>query len=281
VGAFFADLLVDRLSGKGLGDPLMQTAFAAALAIIALGASVLHLGRPWQAWRGFLGFRTSWLSREAVAFALFALLAASYGTVTAAPMLGLASGTTAIARAAAILRNSAAAAGVLGVFCSVMVYVATKREQWSSAQTGMKFFGSTALLGTAMFLAVGICTSHRLEPIDHVSRSLFFLVFLVTSVKVLYEARVLLHVRDARQSTEKRMATVMLGDLLMATKLRFGFALAGGVLVPFFLWAQGFGRNMAVPATVIMLVLLALGEIGERYLFFSAAPASRMPGSIR
>jgi DMSO reductase anchor subunit len=31
----------------------------------------------------------------------------------------------------------------------------------------------------------------------------------------------------------------------------------------------------------LSLMLLLTGELAERYLFFSAAPASRMPGGIR
>ena len=41
-------------------------------ACLALGASVLHLGRPQYAFRAVLGLRTSWLSREALGFGLFA-----------------------------------------------------------------------------------------------------------------------------------------------------------------------------------------------------------------
>src|SRR4029434_3286429 len=37
-----------------------------------LAASVFHLGRPLGAWRFFLGLRTSWMSREILAFGLFA-----------------------------------------------------------------------------------------------------------------------------------------------------------------------------------------------------------------
>jgi formate dehydrogenase iron-sulfur subunit len=281
VGAFVTGLFVERLSGKAPGNPVVQTVFATVLAMVALAASVLHLGRPRLAWRAFLGFRTSWLSREAVVFALFALLAASYGVAAAAPLLPDLGGKTAIVAAAPALQNAAALAGVLGVFCSVMVYVATRREQWSGTRTGLKFFGSTLLLGAAMFLAVVDCTSHRPEPLDHVSRSLFFLVLAVTAIKVAQEARVLLHWRDARQSTQKRMALVMLGDLRTATNMRFGFALAGGILMPLLVWLNGFEGRLMAPATAIMLILLVGGELAERYLFFRAAPASRMPGSIR
>src|SRR5258706_10803941 len=167
VGAFVTALVVERLSGTAASHPLVQTVFATVLAVVALGASVLHLGRPRLAWRAFLGFRTSWLSREAVAFALFALLAASYGVVTAAPLYPALAGKTAFVAAAPVLQNAAALAGALGVFCSVMVYVATRREQWSGTRTGLKFFGSTVLLGAAMYLAASACTSPRTDPFVH------------------------------------------------------------------------------------------------------------------
>src|SRR5262249_3405881 len=44
--------------------------FSLALGVAALGASVLHLGRPRYAFRAILGLRTSWLSREIACFSL-------------------------------------------------------------------------------------------------------------------------------------------------------------------------------------------------------------------
>ncbi|MEI6537518.1 MAG: DmsC/YnfH family molybdoenzyme membrane anchor subunit, partial [Verrucomicrobiaceae bacterium] len=74
--------------------------FTAAVAGIA--ASVLHLGQPLKAWRCFLGWRKSWLSREILAFGFFAPLA--------------------FASALNWLATSVVtAAGVLSVFCSIMV----------------------------------------------------------------------------------------------------------------------------------------------------------------
>jgi Fe-S-cluster-containing dehydrogenase component/DMSO reductase anchor subunit len=280
VGAFITEFSVERLTGMPAGNSVVQTVFATMLAIVALAASVLHLGRPHLAWRAFLGFRRSWLSREAVAFAVFALLAASYGVSAAAPLLPVLGDKNAIAAAAPVLQDAAVLAGLLGVFCSVMVYVATRRKQWSGTQTGVKFFGSTLLLGAAMFLAVTACISRRTEPLDHISRSLFFLVVAVTAIKVGLDASVLFHFRDPRQSTWKRMALVMLGDLRTATNLRFGFALTGGILIPFLVWMGGFVGRMMAPATAVMLVFIVVGELAERYLFFRAAPASRMPGGI-
>jgi len=39
--------------------------------VIGLNCAILHLGRPLYAFRAILGFRTSWMSREIVAFSAY------------------------------------------------------------------------------------------------------------------------------------------------------------------------------------------------------------------
>jgi len=48
------------------------------VALLALVASSLHLGRPFQAYRAMARLSTSWLSREVVLFGFFVLLLAAY-----------------------------------------------------------------------------------------------------------------------------------------------------------------------------------------------------------
>ena len=48
------------------------------LTVAGFGASTLHLANPRNAWRSFVRFRTSWLSREAVFAATFFIAAAIY-----------------------------------------------------------------------------------------------------------------------------------------------------------------------------------------------------------
>jgi len=162
-----------------------------------------------------------------------------------------------------------------------MVYVVTRREQWSGVQTGVKFFGSTVLLGAATVLTVCALTGSGPDPFDHVSRFLFWLIIAVVTVKLLFEARVLNHHADRQHSVYKRMAIVMLRDLRGATTARIVLAIAGGVILPLLLGLTGFRGRSVAPVTTLMLVLLVSGELAERYLFFRAAPASRMPGGIR
>jgi Fe-S-cluster-containing dehydrogenase component/DMSO reductase anchor subunit len=287
VGAFGLGLLVERLSGRPAGSGLAQTAFALSLAVVALVASVFHLGRPWLAWRAVLGLRTSWLSREALMFGAFAGLAFLYGLMSAAPLIlpGLPS-LPAIAGAAGAVQIAAAVSGVLGVFFSVMVYVATKREQWASTHTGVRFFGSTIILGAALVLAVSALTAPGAlaaglsapASLERVSRTLVLLVLIGTLVKLSFEGSLLLHARDRHHSAHKRVALVMLHDLQNATLARFALAGVGGVLLP--LLVSGSRGGASLPATAAMVVLLVAGELTERYLFFRASPASRMPGGL-
>ncbi len=69
-------LLDDAIDVAAL-RPLLA-ANALGFGLLALVASVFHLGRPLYAFRAVLGLRHSWLSREIVAFGLFAGLATAY-----------------------------------------------------------------------------------------------------------------------------------------------------------------------------------------------------------
>ncbi|HEY2574312.1 MAG TPA: DmsC/YnfH family molybdoenzyme membrane anchor subunit [Verrucomicrobiaceae bacterium] len=101
------------------------------LAVAGLAASISHLGQPLKAWRCFLGWRKSWLSREILAFGLFApaaLLSALH----------------------AIPNVLAVSAGLVSVFCSAMVYADTRRPFWALKWTGAKFLGTVLLGGSAL-----------------------------------------------------------------------------------------------------------------------------------
>jgi formate dehydrogenase iron-sulfur subunit len=103
---------------------------ALAAVIIGSAASMVHLGRPAKAWRCFLGWRTSWLSREIVAFGLFSVLL----------------GVAAMGWGSSLM---AMAMGLAGVLSSAFVYHATGRVFWTGLGSFGKFFGSMFLLGAA------------------------------------------------------------------------------------------------------------------------------------
>ncbi len=130
--------------------PSAHLVLLAALALLfaGLGASGLHLGKPLRAWRFFLGLRTSWLSREILAFSSFAPLAL-------AALLWPAS---------LPLRAAVMAAGLLGVFCSAMIYIDTRRRFWRAPSTSLRFFGTgvVAALAALSPVAAAVVLSAKL-----------------------------------------------------------------------------------------------------------------------
>ena len=238
---------------------------------------MFHLGRPALAWRVFLGLRTSWLSREAVAFGLFAMLGSLYGaTCIARRLFGLAR-VVELEQVSHLARTSATIVGVLGVYFSVMVYVATRRAQWSAAQTGIRFFGTMLSLGAVSVMSVYVATG---GIFDRVSRGLLEVILIVTVTKIAHESSILLHYRQRQFSVLKRVALLMLGDLAKVTLVRVALACFGGVFLPILL-LSGATSGLSRLVCGSMFVTLLTAELLERYLFFRAAPASRMPGGIR
>ena len=85
VGAFLVELVAELffespvIESPGLNAIRAVHAGGALLfGLVALGASTLHLGRPHLAFRAVIGLATSWLSREILAFGVFATLAVLY-----------------------------------------------------------------------------------------------------------------------------------------------------------------------------------------------------------
>ena len=87
VGAFAWGIVLERFVSDDFSKAVrpVQAVMALVFGLLALTASVFHLGRPQYAFRAVLGLRHSWLSREIVVFGLFAALACLYaGAVVAA-----------------------------------------------------------------------------------------------------------------------------------------------------------------------------------------------------
>jgi DMSO reductase anchor subunit len=72
----------------------------------------------------------------------------------------------------------------------------------------------------------------------------------------------------------------MLGDLRRATVARFALLALGGGVLPLAATLAHTASGLR-PIALLMLALLVAAELAERYLFFRAAPASRMPGGLR
>jgi Fe-S-cluster-containing dehydrogenase component/DMSO reductase anchor subunit len=259
-------MLMPMAVGCGIADKLLSLP-TPALGVIGwiagasgLAFSVLHLGQPTRAWRIFLGLRQSWLSREAVVFGAWFPLATAY-TAVRLDWLHLAPGPL-----RSILALATATLGTLGLACSVMIYADTRRAFWCIANTAPRFFGSAVLLGLASALCAG-----GAPP------ALGYFLAGATIAKLAFEARALAPLRgspDDPLTPERKSARLIAGPLATANALRVLAALLGGVALPLAL-----ALKLAPPAIAwLALALTLLGELAERYLFFRAVDAPKMPG---
>jgi formate dehydrogenase iron-sulfur subunit len=286
VGAMAVGSVGRRLFGLQPAGPwgFAHAALVMAMAFLALGASVFHLGRPQFAFRALLGLRTSWLSREALGFGLFAGAGVAFALSLLPADLGL-PGLVLLAGRSSLLEGAALLTGLASVFCSVMVYAATRRAHWAAPSTAFKFFGTAAVLGLATtFAVVEVGSALAASPALLGPPTGWLLVALlgVSGGKLVAEASVLRHLFDRQHTIGKRVARVMVADLKDVTLARFVCGGLGGLVVPAMLLAQGDASSGAHPlAATIMFLLLLAGELLERRLFFQAAPASRMPGALR
>jgi formate dehydrogenase iron-sulfur subunit len=260
---------------------------ALLLGFLALGASTMHLGRPLEAWRSFVGLKTSWLSREIMVFGLFAILALIYaGSFWLPAVSGFVSIPFGRELSSSPLQNAfgigVAVTGLAGVFSSMMIYRDTRRTFWRLRCTAPKFIGTMLLLGPATILCTmalqsvwvpGIAAPPAFRQVILVLSG--FLAVAMTG-KLLWEIRLFAHLNDRQWTDMKRTALLMSGPLKRVTIPRFVCGVLGGILLPVLVV---FNALPPVFATGILPISL-LGELLERYLFFTAVIPPKMPGGI-
>ena len=290
VGAFVADLALGKLSGfatLGVGRPY-QSLLALAMGLLALGASVFHLGRPQYAFRAVLGIRTSWMSRECLAFGLFAGSSVAYASLFWVEPLVTRFGLPAppaawLATGRSVLALVVAGSGVIGVLCSMMLYQVTARRWWSAARTSGRFFLTAAVLGLST-TNVALTLAAILEGRDSAVRATAFGLFqplaLITSVKLLFDAEIFVHLRDRGLNELRRTALLLIGELRPFALARFGFGAAGVLLLFAVARTPSVTAEAQLGLAAAAWALLLGGEICERMLFFSAQSAPKMPGAV-
>lgn len=259
VGAFVLSRLVrsDDVAGS------MPSVLSWGAALVAIGASVLHLGRPLVAWRAVLGLRHSWLSREIVVFGAYAPL----GGATAA-----ADGGWLPPMWSAPLALATAVAGVAGVVCSAKLYAVTGRPFWRLDRTLARFVVAGAVTGApAVALTTAIAGDGR--P----GRVMAVVVLVATFLAAVGVVGFVVRHRD-RPGALGRSVTLLTGTLRHSV----GQALALCVIATgsSILAAGATGAAAIVWWSISLMAAVAAAWI-ERGLFFVAAAPDRMPGGFR
>ena len=226
-----------------------------------MAASVFHLGQPLKAWRFFLGLRTSWLSREILAFSMFAPIPMVLCAFAVLPFLPKFELPTMVVELLPLVEKTTAASvlpiGLIAVFTSVMIYHDTHRSLWRFPLGAARFFGTVA-----GFAALGNLIT---RPDSAWTYPLFIIAVLL---KISPEIRFLQQGEDEDNpwAPDVHSARLQLGPL--GKILRSRMALAIGAMVIAFIqpWCA--------------LPLLLLADLFERQLFFQSVQAPKMPGNF-
>lgn len=256
IGLFVLSPLV---GGPGT-DQRVSSVLAGLLGLAGLAIANLHLGRPQIAYRAWLGWRTSWMSREIIAFGVWTLAAAGYVAVqfaTSSPHLR------------GLLWLATAASGAIAIYCSAMIYIATRREFWSLRRTLPRFLLTSVLLGaagTALLLTV-----RRAEA----PPGLLAILAGASAVRMALDLSVFRHLNQQDETQLSRSAELLTGPLVRWERGQALLGLLGGVLLP--LVAIGQPEQSAALVLVAATLVLA-AEFVQRGLFFAAVSPSRMPG---
>lgn len=258
-----------RLRGSGLLLHPAHALVAAGVAIAALMASTLHLGRPRYAFRAVIGFRHSWLSREVIAFGAFGMLSSLY-----AAGVSLLEGRPWIVSA---LGATALVSGLAGVGCSVLLYAVTRRAWWATRRTLPTFALSGAATGALGTLTIVLLTGAgeagglRLLGLAAVGAGM---------AKLVNDVAPLLAFRAAADDDRSRSVLLLRRDLGNQTQVRFLLGAVGGVILPAGLAAAATESGGAALVAVLAFGMLVAGELIERHQFFRVAVAPRMPGEL-
>lgn len=257
-------MLMLTQAGVGLlvassGNPAI-TLTGAAIFFAGMGASVFHLGQPLKAWRFFLGLRTSWLSREILAFSLFApipLALAAFALLPYFPKLPIPPFiSNLLPLCSLITAYSALIIGLIAVFTSVMIYHDTHRSLWRFPLGAARFFGTVV-----SFAALG----NLLNNPGILACSLFAAAIIL---KLVPESRLLQlgDDEDIPWTPDVHSARLQLGPLGVILRSRVALALLAIFI--------GFVHPWAA------LPVLLLAELFERQLFFQSVHAPKMPGNF-
>jgi formate dehydrogenase iron-sulfur subunit len=211
-------------------------------------ASVLHLGRPLQAWRSFLGWRRSWLSREILLFGAYISLAAALTVFQ----------TTALLPIVVIM-------GLVAVFSSVMVYADTKRAFWSFRRSSFRFFGSVVALG----LGAGITVT--VNMLGTVPKELVALVLAVSAIRLSFD------LKKSKVPELQRSSQLLWGELRSWTAVRYICVIFAGFVLPGVLLL---GVTFPEPVALAAFTFRITAELLERHLFFTAVAPAKMPGGV-
>lgn len=232
--------------------PALKSAglIAFPVALLALVASVFHLGQPFGGMRALGNLGSSWLSREILLMALFVAGVAIYSYLWLAR-----------AEALAAIRTVGTATALLGlgvIYATGMVYQLPTRPEWHHWSNLMAGFITALLLGGLVLSLLAI----RLPNISPLCRKALGGVVLLAAVLLVLG---LISYGPYLLTVSAPTATLLFGSPWFWARLLLGIGL------PVFVAAQMLRESQPSVALLSLTLLAALGgELVGRTLFYSS-----------
>lgn len=226
------------------------TLTSGVLLVVALVASLAHLGHPEAAYRAVSHLGSSWLSREILFFVL-----------TAAAWLYLFFQVRQPKGSRRMAAGIAGLLGLLGILSSAMIYVLPRVPAWDSAQTPLFFLLTTVLLGALTLLVLGRKTLTPAQTTTLVSWS----AASVAASLFTY----ILYLSMLNASGTEGMTTVQ----FLRTNPLFWARVVTNWLVPIILLYPIIKNKKAATSNLILTILVfsGIGEFLGRSLFYLSA----------
>lgn len=269
----------------GLGATGILTALlmGVVLATAGLMASTLHLANPKNAWRAFFRFRTSWLSREAVFSVLFYPCVALY-------MFGLWRTGGAHGIGMTLVGLLVFSLALATVFATGMIYASLRTiPQWNSPLVPTNYL--LLSLASGAVLLTGVTVAFGEAPAMSARLALVLLVTAAMTKAVYYfwigkpqgptinaavgPTRARIKILESGQSSDsflnREFSYEAAADKILRMRLVVyvcAFLLPFGLLV-MLLGTEGAALSLAL--ALVAPVLLMVGLLAERWLFFAEA----------
>lgn len=270
LGAFLALFLGDVFSLFGFETPSLLMALAVFIpAAIGLPLSALHLGRPFLALTAMKNYKTSWLSREAIALGLFTMLM----TLNAGLYFLEAPKSLRI-----VFELITLLVGIFGIYAQAKIYAIAARPSWNRKTTTLKFF-STGYIGLFLIAFISLFAGHYSAATSLLSLGMMLAV--VHGFFSYEDRRTLVNPSENVKQLSKTLRLYN-ENFRVHTKLRVISFIFGALILPL-LATVLIGGELYLPALIVLgtaLLVMSFSELVDRFLFYVTSVSLSMAGSF-
>ncbi len=282
VGAFLVLGVVHYFAARKAGmeeaDRLSDRALLAIVLVLGLGllVSLLHLGSPLRAYRAVTNVATSWLSREILFGASFAVLGAVFAFMQWRKISSFAVRN--------VIAWIAALVGLALVYSMSRVYMIPTQPAWNTFATPILYFVATLLLGGLAVGAAFVANYGYMRKKEHAGaddvqqelmRDSLRWIAIASVVLVGIELAVIalrLSVLATGSKEAVASASMMINPYGAAFVLQLLLVFVGAGVLGVFLYqsAQSPGKEKVLSTLAYgAFSLVFIGEIIGRYLFYA------------